>query len=347
METPPPPLLTPMPSDDPRSQRARTPSLNSARSPAWQHPLPMTPLQMAGFDPVPPEYQEQNFRTAPTHIVSHQVKGVNVFSGKGGAKVEDWVRDMKYVLSSKGHMSQQAQFNEVVRHTGGRARDLILNLELYQGELSADRAFRELIEEYGDDDVTSSPMSAFYARTQHTNESPAEYAVALEAKLRIARERGEQAAMVDDDTRDRMLATQFMHGLRSQEVRARLAPMRPREMAYRELRKELRVIEAEEKCALAQSFRQNVKPTETPNTSKEIELLTKAMSELAATQQQQMELFQESVRDQQRRLSSLERRMRGKSEGRERGRHPQPQGCYTCGQPGHFARSCPNANPSN
>ena len=119
--------------------------------------------------------------SAPTLLVAQQLKGVNVFAGKGGMSVDDWVRDMRYLLDSRGNISPRASFNEVVRHTGGRARDLILNLEVQGGELSAGRAFRELRDEYGDGDVTLSPMASFYARMQQANETPSEYAVALEA----------------------------------------------------------------------------------------------------------------------------------------------------------------------
>ena len=292
--------------------------------------------------------------TYPSQIVCHQIKQLSMFSGKGGMKIEDWVRDVRHVICSKGIRSQLDQFNEVVRHTSGRARDVLLNLELYcEDELTAERAFQELADEYGEDDVTTSPMSSFYARLQHSNESPSEYAVALEAKLRVAREKGEQAARVDQRQRDKMLTTQFMHGLRNSEVKARLAPMRPREMSYRELRKELRVIDSEERAKVAQSFRQTTNPTEaqfkttSSHQSKDVECLTKAINELTVTQQRNLEMVHEAMKDFQDRLCLLEKRG-GRADGRAdgRGRARQPPQCYTCGQVGHFSRACPNV-PSN
>ncbi|XP_072178233.1 uncharacterized protein [Diadema setosum] len=147
------------------------------------------------------------------------------------------------------------------RHTGGRARDLILNLELRgDEEMTPALAFRELLDEYGDRDWTTSPMASFYARTQQASETPSEYAVALEAKLRVERDKGDQAVMVEKTVRDAMLTAQFMFGLMDQKVRARLAPMRPREITFRELRRELHVIaKSEERLASAQVYRQDVK----------------------------------------------------------------------------------------
>ena len=306
------------------------------------------------MDPLP-STTRQEWNNGTRCVTTQQIKGVNIFSGKGGPKVEDWVRDMKYILESKGPAAPLVQFNEIVRHTGGRARDLILNLELSgDQQLTPAAAFRELLEEYGESDYLSSAMANFYSRVQQTSESASEYAVALEAKLRAAKDRGEQAAMVEQPTRDVMLTTQFMQGLRDQAVKARLAPMRPREMSFRELRRELRVIEAEEKVTSAQMYRQEV-TKQASRESQAIEDLTRAMQQLATTQQQQMELFHKTVEDQERRLAAFQNQMekpwapqnvtwtRGMSRG---GRQPRPsRACYTCGQPGHFSTSCPNRPP--
>lgn len=291
--------------------------------------------------PAPDLQYGRHPNSTPTLLVAQQLKGVNVFTGKGGMCVDDWVRDMRYLLESRGNLSPRACFNEVVRHTGGRARDLILNLELEGGELSAKRAFRELLDEYGDGDIMSSPMASFYARMQQTNETPSEYAVALEAKLRTARDRGDQTAL-GESTRDAMLTTQFMYGLRDQNVRARLAPMRPRLMSFRELRKELRVIGAEEKLASAQVYRQQTKPKENRESSQDLDGLIRVVNELAVTQQKQMDMFHQTITEQQRQLSNLERRLQGSVGGSKRDTRTRRQPiCYKCKEPGHFASSCP------
>lgn len=305
----------------------------------------LSPLQLAGFDPTPtPELHHGRHQPGPTPtlLVAQQLKGVNVFTGKGGMSVDDWVRDLRYLLESRGNLSPRASFNEVVRHTGGRARDLILNLELQGGELSAERAFRELLDEYGDGDDTTSPMASFYARLQQASETPSEYAVALEAKLRSARDRGDKAALSGESARDAMLTTQFMYGLRDQKVRARLAPMRPRTMSFRELRKELRVICAEEKLASAQIYRQQVKPKENRESTQELDALVKVVNELAVTQQKQMDMFHQTMSEQQRHLNNLEQRLQGRmtdNGGDKQTRRPPI--CYKCRERGHFANACP------
>lgn len=85
-------------------------------------------------------------------MTSHQIK---TFTGRGGGKVEDRVQDMRYVIDSKGPMPLCAEFNEIVRLTGGRAP------------------------QFGERAWTASPMAAFYARMQHPNEAPSDYAIAL------------------------------------------------------------------------------------------------------------------------------------------------------------------------
>ena len=294
--------------------------------------------------PAPEVHHGRYSSSTPTLLVSQQLKSVNVFTGKGGMSVDDWVRDMRYLLDSRGNISPRASFNEVVRHTGGRARDLVLNLELQGGELSAERAFRELLDEYGDSDVTSSPMANFYSRTQQANETPSEYAVALEAKLRTARDRGDQAALCGESVRDAMLTTQFMYGLRDQKVRARLAPMRPRDMSFRELRKELRVIGAEEKLASAQVYRQQTRPKEgKEGNTQDLDTVVKMVNELAVTQERQMDLFHQTIEEQHRHIKSLEQRLQEKEQVNKGERQTRRQLliCYRCRQPGHIASSCP------
>ena len=221
----------------------RTPSPEQLRqAPAYSPVRPaVTPLQVAGFDPV----QEEPFANPSRCVTSYQLKNVSVFTGrdKQGPRIEDWVRDMRYLLQVKGPAAPQVAFNEIVRHTGGRARDLLLNLEERDSEVpSANAVFKELLEEYGELDLTVSPMAAFYARLQMPNESPSDYAIALEALLRRATTYGARA---QDSQRDGTLTTQFMLGLRDRAVKSRLAPMRPRDMTFKDLRRELQVINEE------------------------------------------------------------------------------------------------------
>ena len=139
------------------------------------------------------------------------------------------------------------QFHEVVRHTRGKARDVILNLESRGGEVTAEAAIAELIEEFGEGCTAAMPIATFFARRQRPDESPTEFAIALEALLRrtedAQRRQGRKASLCDD--RDLLLTTQFMTGLQDEAVRQRLAPMQPRRMSFRDLRQELRVISEE------------------------------------------------------------------------------------------------------
>ena len=133
-----------------------------------------------------------------------------------------------------------------MRHTRGKARDVILNLES-RGEVTAEAAIAELIEEFGKGCTAAMPIATFFARRQRPDESPTEFAIALEALLRrtedAQRRQGRKASLCDDW--DLLLTTQFMTGLQDEAVRQRLAPMQPRCMSFRDLRQELRVISEE------------------------------------------------------------------------------------------------------
>eukprot|EP00057_Strongylocentrotus_purpuratus_P010346 XP_011664820.1 PREDICTED: uncharacterized protein LOC105438551 [Strongylocentrotus purpuratus] len=215
---------------------------------------------------------------------------------------------MRYVIDSKGSMPLRAEFNEIVRHTGGRARDLLLNLEL--GEPSSctpEAAFGELLEEYGEREWTASPMAAFYARMQHPNESPSDYAIALEAKLRVAKEKGAGSAIAEAKARDEMLTIQFMYGLRDQDVKSPLAPMRPRDMSFRELRRELKVTDEEQKQRKgANSYRMDVRPTPVTHNN-QLDEITKTLKEMHAFQEQTSSLLHQVLDDQQRSRARLDR----------------------------------------
>ena len=149
----------------------------------------LTPLQMCEFDPVPtvPGCAPSVPATVSPALTTHQVKNVATFTGKEkhGLRIEDWVRDTKYLLDLKGPAPDAVQFHEAVRHTGGRARDVVLNVESRVPEnLSAEAVFTELLEEYGEDRCALSPVAKLYAMTQRESESPTDYAIALESTLR-------------------------------------------------------------------------------------------------------------------------------------------------------------------
>ncbi len=165
-------------------------------------------------------------------------------------KVEDWVRDVRYLLELKGPQPDHVQFHEVVSHTRGRARDLVLNLEC-RGVITADAAITELLEEFGEGSTATTPIATFFSRVQRSEETSTDYAIALEALLRhvedVNRRQGRQWSLGED--RDLLLTTQFMKGLHDDTVRQRLAPMQPRTMSFKSLRQELRIISEEARHA--------------------------------------------------------------------------------------------------
>ena len=305
----------------------------------------VTPLQMAGFDPIP-----ERLSPTPTQcFTSYQLKNIPIFTGrdKQGPRIEDWVRDMRYLLRVKGPAAPSVLFQEVVRHTGGRARDLVLNLEgRFAGVPSAEEVFKELMEEYGELDLTVSPMAAFYARLQMPNETTTDYAIALEALLRRAVTYG---AKYDENEHDAVLCTQFMHGLRDKGVRSRLAPMRPRHMTFKELRRELHIIQEEnrklrecDRPIVCEQYEAKAKKKE-DNTNDLLDSLRNQLAQIQLAQKQQMETINHLLDGQAHlgnRLGSVESNM-----GPVQGGPPRRQGpprCYNCGQLGHMIRGCPN-----
>ena len=71
------------------------------------------------------------------------------------------------MLGAKGLTTDGIKFQEVVRNTSGRARDVILNLESRSPTgVTAEDAFKELLQEFGEDDLVTSPMTRFYSCEQ-------------------------------------------------------------------------------------------------------------------------------------------------------------------------------------
>lgn len=82
-------------------------------------------------------------------LQTHQVKNVQVFTGNADSKmlVEDWIRDMQYLLDAID-LPVHLRFSTVVRHLSGEARKLVLNL--LPSDQTPEKAFNKLRAEYGD-----------------------------------------------------------------------------------------------------------------------------------------------------------------------------------------------------
>ncbi|KAI9518464.1 hypothetical protein NQZ68_036915 [Dissostichus eleginoides] len=80
---------------------------------------------------------------------THQVKNVQVFTGNADSKmlIEDWICDLQYLLEAV-ELPMHLRFSTAVRHLGGEARKLVLNLPPH--DQTPEKAFEELRAEYGD-----------------------------------------------------------------------------------------------------------------------------------------------------------------------------------------------------
>lgn len=80
-----------------------------------------------------PPFEANPRHQGPAAYTAHQLKDVPTFSGssskKHGLQVEDWARDMRFLLELKGPQPERVRFQEVVCHTKADARDIVLNLE--------------------------------------------------------------------------------------------------------------------------------------------------------------------------------------------------------------------------
>lgn len=277
---------------------------------------------------------------------THQVKNVQVFTGNADSKmlVEDWIRDVQYLLEAI-ELPMHLRFSTVVRHLSGEARKLVLNLPPH--DQTPEKAFEELRAEYSDAQGSLDPLADFYERSQRPGESPCSYAIALEATLRAVESQRGGKPFPD---RDNKLTRQFLRGLNDEEVYARISPMRPRFLSFRELQAELRNLAKETKKFQSQhkakkTYAQvhvtsecgtNVKTERTKHTS-ELSELTEMVKKLALSQEEQIA-----------KLSNLESRMAASPPVPPPRFRPSPGTttqsssvtCHRCGKQGHMARVC-------
>ena len=265
-----------------------------------------------------------------------QVRGVPVFNGRESKiSIEDWVRDIDYMFIAS-RTPTSLQYSTIVRNLGGEARRLVLNLS--PEEQTAAHSFQELRAEYGDT-PTEDPFAAFYERVQRGGESAQSYAISLQAIFE--RIRLDFPRAVTEMQEDSVLCTQFMRGLREEDMRQRLAPMRPRLMTFRNLREEVRRIARERHgkarrpaAAYAHHTTPNSHSNETDGRLDQISKNTEDVLRLVS-----------GIRDQQvqtdERVAALEKRMSALEAPGSSGSVRPPSECWECGQKGHWKRDCP------
>ncbi|XP_056589968.1 uncharacterized protein coro2ab isoform X1 [Triplophysa dalaica] len=289
----------------------------------------------------------------PSFTQTHQVRNVQMFNGGPDCRVfiEDWIRDMQYLLDAGG-MPENLSFATVVRHLNGEARRLVLNLP--SKEQTAGRAFEELRAEYSDMQTSLDPLADFYERCQRPGESACSYAIALEASLRSVEEA--QCGGQPFPDRDSKLTRQFIRGLSDEEVYHRIASMKPRLLSFRELQAELRNLARETRKFQTQprakkTYTQAQFTTTSGNLSDEklrtekgnrqntdLTELTVMVKKLVSSQEDQINrLTQLEARVGATRWPVLPQtqRSQGSAETAVRG-----VVCHRCGKPGHIARLC-------
>ena len=289
------------------------------------------PLNLSAQPEVPPTI------TGPAFT---QVRGVPIFNGRESKiSVEDWVRDIDYFFIAS-RTPPSLQYSTIVRNLGGEARRLILNLPLE--EQTAADAVEELKAEYGDT-PTEDPFAAFYERMQRNGETAQSYAIALQSLFQDIQR--EFPTAVTGAQMDSVLCTQFMRGLREEDLRLRLAPMRPRVMTFRNLREEVRRIgrerhtKARRPAVYAQQASPN-NPGETQGRLAQISKNTEDVLRLVSDIRDQQGRTDERVASLDRRLKALEVQEPATS-SRPSSTRPSSD-CWECGQKGHWRRDCPN-----
>ena len=288
--------------------------------------------------------------TASSFMAAQQIRNVSVFSGRDcKVNVEDWIRDVQYMLDAAPR-PVALQFSTIVRNLSGEARRLVLNIPPHNQ--TPEEAFEELRAEYSDLAYSGDPMADFYEREQRQHELIGSYAIALEGLLCSIEERVYGGIPVAD--RNAKLTHQFMRGLRDEEVRSRLAPMKPREMTFNELKDELRQISRE---------RTSKRPGGRRPPQMQAHQATGSAAEPTSTVDpgmNQVLTLLHDIRGEQKthlgRMTELERRMealeaapappppnhrRGRRDGRLQHQGPSTLTCWNCNTAGHMAKNCP------
>ncbi len=300
----------------------------------------------------------QNYPSTPNpvHLMpSHQVKRVPIYTGCEGStiEIEDWVRDTRYLIETTA-IPTEMQFSTIVRYLGGAARKLVLNLPPDQQTINF--AFAELKAQFGDSLMSGDPLAEFYERVRLQKESPGIYAVELEATLRTVEERMNKTQPWPN--RNKMLTQQFMRGVRNEKITNRLAPMKPREMSFRELQIELRQIERENRMGStmttdttkALSQPQYARPTYQSAPPKQTKAPATQEAQRTPLNSSNDEVLQNLILTVQKLTQKVDQMSTMPIQYQHRRQEYQASNrqitCHKCGQDGHIARGCRNM-PSN
>ncbi|KAL2086783.1 hypothetical protein ACEWY4_017842 [Coilia grayii] len=262
------------------------------------------------------------------------------FSGKQGeVKVEEWISLMKSALQvMKIPAEDQAEF--VKQHLKDEAK-LTVKYMVKDIDQSATKIFDALCETYGDKVPIGTRLKEFYDRKQMTGETIRSYAYDLQEKL-MSIQRRDSKRVPDADL---MLKEQLALGLRDdilrREIKKRLKENEG--LTFSELMQDAISWSEEEEARALDGMRSSSRSkgvvhvaaaAEGSKSPLTMEMMHEAIQKIATRQD---ELFQ-----------MLNSRGRGMPPGRDGTMNGPPlkdeEGkfiCYTCNEPGHTSRHCP------
>ncbi|KAL2086778.1 hypothetical protein ACEWY4_017837 [Coilia grayii] len=262
------------------------------------------------------------------------------FSGKQGeVKVEEWISLMKSALQvMKIPAEDQAEF--VKQHLKDEAK-LTVKYMVKDIDQSATKIFDALCETYGDKVPIGTRLKEFYDRKQMTGETIHSYAYDLQEKL-MSIQRRDSKRVPDADL---MLKEQLALGLRDdilrREIKKRLKENEG--LTFSELMQDAISWSEEEEARALDGMRSSSRSkgvvhvaaaAEGSKSPLTMEMMHEAIQKIATRQD---ELFQ-----------MLNSRGRGMPPGRDGTMNGPPlkdeEGkfiCYTCNEPGHTSRHCP------